>query len=574
MPAPQDEPNRAPQDEPKGPAQPQDPAPAEARPTSRRAFLARLALGLAAPAAGVAAWEAVRSGAAPAPRPARPRGQRPQAGAHGRASWVSEENSRPGSPSWAISGYAIPGALDAYSDSVSAQVGDVVRLFVSCTAPSFHVEAYRMGYYGGVGARMLWRSATLPATPQPPSTFTPGTNMVECNWQPSLALTVGRDWPEGAYLLKITDSAGQQRYVPLVVRNDKSRAALVVQHSVCTWQAYNWWGGYSLYYGPPGHDFFNRSRVVSFDRPYASQWAFGAADFVGNELPLVMLVEKLGLDVTYWTDVDFALRPQLLTNHKALLSLGHDEYWTPGMFEAALAARDAGVNFAFFGANACFRRIRLDPSPLGPARRQVCYKVPTEDPLYGKDNALVTANFPDPPVPRPESLLIGPMYQSYGVLADMVISDASSWVLAGTGLAAGDRIPKVVGSEYDGLDPAVAGPRNIDVIAHSPVVAQGRPGFSDMTWYTQGHMGGVFASGTNLWVNRLGDYSGKFPPGLVPAAVPGVTAPLTKMTENILAVLGAGPAGASHPSLGNWSPLYPGPAPAATASNYRTYWPA
>ena len=487
---------------------------------------------------------------------------------------MSEENSKPGSAAWTISGYAIPGALDAYSDSVSAQRGDRIRLFVSSKASSFSAEPFRMGYYNGLGARLLWRSPEVPSVSQPPAAFTPGINMVECHWRPSLSFTVGRDWPEGVYLIKITDSAAQQRYVPLVLRNDQSKAAVVIQHSVTTWQAYNWWGGYCLYYGPPGHNFFNRSRVVSFDRPYASQWAFGASDFIGNELPLVMLAEKLGLDATHWTDIDFTERPQLLSNHKALFSLGHDEYWSPAMFDASLAARDRGVNFAFFGANACFRRIRLASSPLGPARREICYKVPTEDPLYGKDNALVTANFPDPPDARPESLLIGNMYQSYGVLADMVITDPTSWVLAGTGAKAGDRLRSIVGSEYDGIDPAVGGPRNIDVIAHSPVTAQGQPGFSDMTWYTQGSAGGVFASGTNLWVNRLADYSGKFAPGLVPPAVPGVTAELTTMTENIFAVLSHGPAGRTHGSSGNWASLYPGPVPSETASNYRNYWGA
>ena len=134
--------------------------------------------------------------------------------------------------------------------------------------------------------------------------------------------------------------------MPLCVRDDSPPPAIVIQHSVTTWQAYNRWGGYSLYYGntdggltfthnPGGGSYANRARVVSFDRPYDHDWASGAADFVGNELPVLYQAEQLGLDVTYWTDVDLHARPHLLTNHRALLSLGHDEYWSASMRDGA-----------------------------------------------------------------------------------------------------------------------------------------------------------------------------------------------------------------------------------------------
>ena len=54
------------------------------------------------------------------------------------------------------------------------------------------------------------------------------------------------------YLLKLVSSVGGQAYIPLIVRNDASHAALVIQHQVTTWQAYNTWGGRSLYVGPDG----------------------------------------------------------------------------------------------------------------------------------------------------------------------------------------------------------------------------------------------------------------------------------------------------------------------------------
>ena len=222
-------------------------------------------------------------------------------------------------------------------------------------------------------------------------------------------------------MLKLVGSNGAQSYVPLTIRDDSSRAALVIQNSVTTWQAYNDWGGYSLYHGPGG-SFGDRSRVVSFDRPYEARR--GSGDLFWIEAPVIYLAERLGLDVTYWTDIDLHQRPGLLMRHRALISLGHDEYWSSAMRRGALFARSHGVNLAFLGANDVYRHIRLEASPLGEDRREVNYKVAAEDPLYGVDDDEVTSQWREGPVPRPESLLLGGLYQCNPVTADMVVSVA------------------------------------------------------------------------------------------------------------------------------------------------------
>lgn len=505
------------------------------------------------------------------------------------AAWVVAENAKPGTNEWTIEGAAIQHALMAYADKVSAEPGETVTLYVSCQDPTFTVAAYRMGYYKGLGGRLIWRApTTLTGMVQSQPSLTSSTYMVECAWQPSTTVKLTSDWPPGDYLFKLTTSSGQARWVPFVVRDDSSKATYVIQNSVTTWQAYNWWGGYCLYYGPntagsiytgphggAGEDFDNRSRVVSFDRPYPHDWAYGAADFIGNELPMVILAEKLGLDVTYWTDLDFHQRPQLLSQHQTLISLGHDEYWSAPMYDTAESAITSGVNFMFLGANACFRHIRFDSSPLGADRRMVCYKEAQEDPLYGIDNAQVTANWADPPIPRPQSVLLGNMYQSNGVDADMVIVDADTWLLKGSGLTNGETLSGVIGPEYDGYDAAVSSPSNLTVIAHSPVVdISDSPGYADMTWYTRKSAGGVFTTGTNYWINRLGDNSGAFNVALVSLPTK-VTDPMIRITENVLSVCGAGPAGLTHPSAANWQQFYKGASTsAAIATNYRTYWGA
>ena len=480
------------------------------------------------------------------------------------SSAIVAENAKRGD-AWWVTTPQQPGDIWGYASTTSAVHGDDVTLFVSTTAPHFHVEAYRMGYYQGIGGRLVWQSDEVAGAVQAQPVVVAPTNTVECHWTPSLTVRIDPTWPPGAYLLKLVGPTGQQQFVPLCVRDDQSTAAVVLLHCVTTWQAYNRWGGYSLYYGntggklsfthaPGGGDYQNRARIVSFDRPYDWDWASGAADFVGNELPVVFHAEKLGLDVTNWTDVDLHARGDLLARHRALVSLGHDEYWSYEMRAAARTALDAGVNLAFLGANACYRQIRLDATAIGPHRHQVCYKSATEDPFYGHDNARVTVNWPQPPVNRPESSLIGDMYQDIGAVADMVVTDASAWLFAGTGLAAGQHLVKVVVGEFDRYVPGGAGPANCDVFAHSLVANRGG-NYSDVTWYTVPGGGGVFASGNASWVGNLVQPS-LIPSNVLPPASPANSDALVRMTENLYGVIALGPASATRPSQGTWRAAY------------------
>jgi hypothetical protein len=477
---------------------------------------------------------------------------------------ILAENAKTGQ-AWWVTTPQQAGDIEGYADQVSAQAGDTVTLYVSTKAPTFHVEVYRMGYYQGIGARLVYRSDQVPGGRQAVPVVTAPTNTVECNWNPSVSLTVESSWPPGAYLLKLVGPDNEQQFVPLCIRDDASTAAVVIQSSVTTWQAYNRWGGYSLYYGnsggalsfthaPGGGSFANRARVVSFDRPYDHDWASGAADFVGNEFPVIYQAEQLGLDVTYWTDLDFHARPQLLTQHRALISLGHDEYWSLPMRTGAASALAAGVNLAFLGANACYRQIRIEPSALGDNRHQVCYKSAAEDPMTGTNDTLVTVNWDQSPVDQPESQLIGSTYQDLGAMADLVILDAGSWLFAGTGLTAGQKLPRVIQGEFDRYVPGPASPTTVDVVAHS-VVPNRNNNFSDVTWYTVPHGGGVFASGNATFVGSLQN-STLIPPNVVADPTPGVTAPLLRVMENLYSVIAMGPASLTQPSQGTWQVAY------------------
>jgi hypothetical protein len=487
------------------------------------------------------------------------------------ADWVKEENARGDrTNAWIIprrlSGSAPPG-IEGYVNKVSLVSGDELILRVNTVASTYRAFVYRMGYYGGFGARRIVASPVLTGHRQPGPSRTAGTNMVECNWSTSWTTPVTKAWPTGQYLIKLVGSGDEQQYVPFTVRDDASVSAYVLQSSVTTWQAYNAYGGYSLYGGPvttTRTSFENRSRIVSFDRPYRhSPLALdvrGSGDFLGNELPMIYLAERHGLDVSYITDVDLHANPARLLAHKAFLSLGHDEYWSMQMRDGALAARDRGVNLAFFGANACYRQARFAPSRDGENRHLICYKDPAEDPVTKEHPAFSTAgSWATGPVPKPESDLIGLMYQSYGApFGPLTVADASSWVFQGTGLRTGEKIPDVIGSEFDGFEPGYPHPDNIEILGHSPTSSSSGARFADLSYYSSGSgMGGVFASGTASWVESIWDGSRRTQTLLGFGNKPSATlAPLTAITLNVLAAFGPGPAGERHRSRSNWRQFY------------------
>ena len=446
-----------------------------------------------------------------------------------------------GDPAWRITRLGPPNAIEGWVDRVSALPGQTVKLHVSTVDRHWRVTAYRMGWYGGALAERVWQSATQLGVRQRKATISATTNTVQTAWRPSLVLPTA-DWLPGAYLLRLDGQTGQ-RYVPLTIRSPDMTGRTVLIDPVTTWQAYNDWGGYSLYHGPGGlNDFDDRSVAVSFDRPYTAD---GASDFVGSQLPIIAHAERLGIPLAYATDVDLHALPHLLAGARAVISMGHDEYWSTAMRTAVTAARDAGVNVAFLSANAVFRHIRFAASPTGPDRIEINYKR-TTDPLYGKDNAEVTVDWREPPLSDPESSLVGAYYECNPVDAPMVITNPRNWLFAGTGARLGMRLPHLVGSEYDRVNPGVPTPKNIEVITHSPVDCRGVNSFSDSAYYTVRSGAGVFDAGTS-W----------FPLGLPEAGATGVVARIIggELT-NLLVAFSAGPAGLPHPAHRNIDALH------------------
>ncbi|MFH8636922.1 N,N-dimethylformamidase beta subunit family domain-containing protein [Streptomyces goshikiensis] len=470
---------------------------------------------------------------------------------------VKAENARPGNADWSVTKSGPARAVEGFADKVSVLPGESFGLHVSTTAPRFTVSAYRMGWYAGARARLVWRSEALPGARQPEHTVDPGTRMVRTRWARTTTVET-KDWPEGSYLLRLDAQGGEgQRFVPLTVRSATTAGRTVVVNAVATWQAYNRWGGYGSYDGPSG-GYASRSLAVSFDRPY--EYDDGAGLFLTYEAPLIALAERLGIPLAYATTTDVAREKRLLEGAAAVLSLGHDEYWSPEQRAHITAARDAGTNLAVLGANCCFRRIRLEPSDLGPDRTLVCYKSSYEQDPGFKRGQPATVDFRSAPGADPESSLLGVIYDGYPVDAPYVVTNPGHWLFEGAGVSGGDRFAHLVGVEYDKVNTGFPTPRPIEILAHSPVVCEGRPSHQDTAYYTTESGAGVFATGTMRWVEAL-DAKGDGKSGRNHGLDARSGALTTRVTENLLRVFAAGPAGRTHPARDNVKAVYEGTAP-------------
>ncbi|MFG2719412.1 N,N-dimethylformamidase beta subunit family domain-containing protein [Streptomyces sp. NPDC048416] len=495
---------------------------------SRRAFLA---------AAGAAAAAGCAPGDGPDARTTDPHSSGPKPPA--------KENDRPGDASWRLTKRGAEHEVEGYADRTSVASGDTFRLHVHTTAPTFHAEAFRMGWYGGALARKVWESGSLPGIRQPAAQVAPDTYTVTANWTPGPEITTS-NWPEGSYLIRLTADSGGQRHVPITVRSATTRGRVVIVNAVATWQAYNEWGGHSLYNGPTGDD-ADRARAVSCDRPYDQN---GDGLFLTYEQPVVALAEKLGLEPAYVTNMDLDRDPHLLDGASAVLSLGHDEYWTQAMRDRVTAVRDRGTNIAFLGANACFRRIRLEKTPLGDRRLIVCYKNDWPKDPGRREGEPPTTNFREPPHAQPENSLTGTLYESNPTTADYVVTSPGHWLFEGTGVTQGAKFPGLVGTEYDRANGIGTTPRPMEVISHSPLTCRGVHSFANSAYYTVSSGAGVFNTGTMRWVQSTVGAGGH--------GIDGTTARFTsRVTENLLRVFAAGPAGRTHPAKDNLDSFHP-----------------
>jgi hypothetical protein len=345
------------------------------------------------------------------------------------------ENSKPGNPSseWDVNG-AGDLTIQGFATDISVNQGGTVFFKINTDAAAYTIDIYRLGYYGGNGARKIASikpSAKLPQT-QPACLTDSTTKLVDCgNWAVSASWTVPSNATSGVYIAHLIRSdTGGDSHIVFIVRNDASHSDILYQTSDETWQAYNSYGpgGYSMYGDQDEFNLSNRAYKVSYNRPFLTRsfsvesatWIFGA------EYSMIQWMEQNGYDVTYFTGIDAARNGALMKNHKLYVTTGHDEYWSGPQRANVEAARDSGVNLAFFSGNEVFWKVRWENSIDGtstPYRTMVCYK----ETLAGAKidpTSTWTGTWRDPRFSppsdggRPENSLTGTIFYVNGVGSD------------------------------------------------------------------------------------------------------------------------------------------------------------
>src|SRR5664279_1984300 len=249
---------------------------------------------------------------------------------------VEAENCLPGNPDseWDVStGNAGDPSIQGFATDISVNVGGTVYFKIATDASAYTIHIYRMGYYGGMGARLIASIAPSVQLPQTqPACMTDTTvELTDCgNWAVSASWQVPSNATSGIYFAHlIRNDTGGDSHIVFIVRNDASHSDVLFQTSDETWQAYNYYGSGSLYVaGSPSFGLVVRSYKVSYNRPfYTRSFQEESITFVfGTEYPMVRWLEANGYDVTYFTGIDAARYGSLIQNHKIYTSTGHDEY--------------------------------------------------------------------------------------------------------------------------------------------------------------------------------------------------------------------------------------------------------
>ena len=445
-----------------------------------------------------------------------------------------------GTDAWRITRPAQAGEIEGYADRVGAVPGTVVGLRVSTTHRWFRVTAYRLGTYRGGDGHQVWRSGRIRGTRQPDAVLQPaGTRTVVAPWRDSLRLdTTG--WEPGLYVLKMVTNRGLQAGAPYVVTSPSTRGRVALVVPVTTWQAYNVWGGYSLYAGADGD---RRAWRVSFDRPYPPP---GLGELPFASFPVVREAEATRTPLAYLTNIDLHTRPRVLAGARGYVSTGHDEYWTPRMRRTVERARDAGTNLAFLAANTMYWRVRLERSASGPARRMVGYRSDAAlDPAHEHSPADVTGRFRDAPAPDAEHRLVGMLYECFPVDADYRVVTPGWWGFAGTGVRRGTTFPGLVGDEADRVYPVPGTPRPLQVLSNDDYSCRGVPTSAQSTYYTHRSGAGVVSVGTLRWTCTLTRACFGTP------MAPRTVAFVRTVTRTIVREFARGPVSERHPARDN-----------------------
>lgn len=380
-------------------------------------------------------------------------------------------------------------AIEAYCGALSYLPGQSAGVHVWCATSSYDVDVRPWG------GDVVWQASGLPgvAHPTPADADSNG-----CGWPVSVEVPVGDDWPSGMYLITLratgTDAAIGTAIAPdrtvghamFVVRAARPTAAALLVVATNTYNAYNNWGGCSLYTG--GHQ-------VSFDRPfgrgmlvrphterddrksrpvrdgeqpdvdglvyqaYRNEHGYpgymSSAGWHTYERRFVEWAQREGITFDYAVSSDLARTPEVADGYRLLIGAGHDEYWSAAQRDTVEAHVARGGNYASLSGNTMFWQVRLTDD--GRTMTAHKYSAHRNDPVVGTPASnTMTGMWCDPIVGRPEWRFLGAgsaygLYSRFGqatprASGGFTIYRDDHWMFEGTGLRYGDQLGATLGA--------------------------------------------------------------------------------------------------------------------------------
>jgi len=430
--------------------------------------------------------------------------------------WVAQENAQPGivmtTKDWRSLDLAKAQGSALWLNKSSGACGDTLDIHASIYSPrsdSFQagtrsIEALRIGWYQGSGAKQVWSSGPITLKEQKIKYPKSAARMVETKWPTTLKITLGSKWVPGFYLFITRSFDGKiENAAPFVLHSPLGSSKLMLMHSFITWNAYNSFGGRSGYFGAGSTKTemrADRSRVVSLDRPLVGSGGFSLHR---DGLSLVQFMEKQGIAYDQFTDFDLDTWPSITKKYSGLILGGHPEYFTRRIFESLISARNSGINVAILGGNTGIWQVRMGTSKIGTNRHIYIYRVAKQDPVI--DTRLISIKFADKRINVPPTLLTGSLADGVHVYGNIKAVHIPKWLKLAKNSSVNGISPD---SEVEHTVQSAATPPNIHVlfsgIMHyrdSAIVGNPpRPVPELQTiWFTTPSGAAVFNAGLSTW---------------------------------------------------------------------------
>lgn len=395
-----------------------------------------------------------------------------------------------------------------YANATSVEQGDPIRFHIATSVSPFRVRIINLAQPNDT----IREISNLQSSPQNCSgRFTQG-----CDWAVTTTLDVPVSWRSGYYAAVFPTAFGD-RYIPFIVRENTpgSTSQIVVVASTHTWQAYNAFGGRSLY---PSND-PRRATLLSYDRPYDAENGLGRYGAFEKHFVDWMTAENRNFEVI--TDVDLE-DPTILSRYNLVVLPGHSEYWTPSGRANLEQFHRNGGHIAVLNGNTMWWQIRLEDDD----RTIAGFKGATYDPALDAGSPLATTHFFSSPVNNPENRLLGTSFRNGGYANRLndtsnellpveqrtpwTVTNADHWIFNGTGLRNGDTFGReTVGLEVDGavfncdnfgniigVEGSDETPLNYQILATTPA----SEGWGTLGFLVNEAGGAVFNAATNGWV--------------------------------------------------------------------------